>query len=91
MPRVRLSTSTAAVPEEALSLDDGNDAAALPPPDAAAEDDDKPLVPPGDVAELKEMGAAAIFPPGTVIADAAEGLIDELNARLGYAPRQAAE
>ncbi len=37
------------------------------------------------------MGAAAIFPPGTVIADAAEGLIVELNRRNGYAPRQAAE
>ncbi|RAH99371.1 methylmalonyl-CoA mutase [Acuticoccus sediminis] len=49
------------------------------------------VIPPGDVAELKEMGAAAIFPPGTVIADAAEGLILELNRRLGYVPRQAAE
>ncbi|UOM35499.1 methylmalonyl-CoA mutase [Acuticoccus sp. I52.16.1] len=49
------------------------------------------VIPPGDIAELKEMGAAAIFPPGTVIADAAEGLIMELNRRHGYAPRQAAE
>ncbi|MBJ3774471.1 methylmalonyl-CoA mutase [Acuticoccus mangrovi] len=49
------------------------------------------VIPPGDVAELREMGAAAIFPPGTVIADAAETLLDTLNAQLGYAPRAAAE
>ena len=36
-------------------------------------------------------GAAAIFPPGTVIAEAAEKLLHELNRRLGYEPRQAAE
>ncbi|MFM2445086.1 MAG: hypothetical protein RJB09_2272, partial [Pseudomonadota bacterium] len=28
-----------------------------------------------------------IFPPGTVIAEAAEELIEELNARLGYAQK----
>ena len=28
----------------------------------------------------------AIFPPGTVIAEAAASLIDELNRRLGYEP-----
>ena len=49
------------------------------------------VIPPGDVAELRDMGAAAIFPPGTVIADAAEGLILTLSNRLGYAPRAAAE
>ncbi len=36
-------------------------------------------------------GASAIFPPGTVIAEAAAELIAELNGRLGYAPRAAAE
>ena len=38
-----------------------------------------------------EAGAAAIFPPGTVIADAAEKLLEDLNGRLGYVQRTAAE
>jgi len=38
-----------------------------------------------------KAGASAIFPPGTVIAEAAEKLIRELNRRLGYEPKQAAE
>ena len=33
----------------------------------------------------------AIFPPGTVIADAAEKLLEELNQRLGYTQKSAAE
>jgi methylmalonyl-CoA mutase len=49
------------------------------------------VIPPGDFDALIEAGASAIFPPGTVIAQAAEKLIDELNERLGYGPRQAAE
>jgi methylmalonyl-CoA mutase len=49
------------------------------------------VVPPGDYEALYAAGASAIFPPGTVIADAAERLIAELSARLGYAARQAAE
>ena len=48
------------------------------------------VIPPQDFAALKEAGAAAIFPPGTVIADAAVELIDDLNQRLGYG-QQAAE
>jgi methylmalonyl-CoA mutase len=48
------------------------------------------VVPPQDYAELERAGAEAIFPPGTVIAEAAEKLIAKLNARLGYG-RQAAE
>ncbi|MBV9569374.1 MAG: methylmalonyl-CoA mutase [Hyphomicrobiales bacterium] len=48
------------------------------------------VVPPQDFEALRAAGAAAIFPPGTVIAEAAEKLIDELNARLGYAPARAA-
>ena len=47
------------------------------------------VVPPQDYATLKEAGVAAIFPPGTVAAEAAEKLLDELNRRLGYAQRAA--
>jgi methylmalonyl-CoA mutase len=49
------------------------------------------VIPPQDFDALYAAGASAIFPPGTVIADAAEKLIHELNRRLGYEPRQAAE
>ncbi|MEH3147919.1 MAG: methylmalonyl-CoA mutase [Methylobacterium frigidaeris] len=49
------------------------------------------VIPPGDFEALKAAGASAIFPPGTVIAEAAVTLIAELNGRLGYGPRQAAE
>jgi methylmalonyl-CoA mutase len=37
------------------------------------------VVPPQDVDALREAGAAAIFPPGTVIADAAASLLDQLT------------
>jgi methylmalonyl-CoA mutase len=43
------------------------------------------VIPPGDFDELKAAGAAAIFPPGTVIADAALALLADLSARLGHA------
>ena len=46
------------------------------------------VIPPQDFDALHEAGASAIFPPGTVIADAAVDLIDDLNARLGYAPNR---
>ena len=49
------------------------------------------VIPPQDFDALYAAGASAIFPSGTVIADAAEKLIHELNRRLGYGPRQAAE
>ncbi|MFO7308113.1 MAG: methylmalonyl-CoA mutase [Pseudomonadota bacterium] len=49
------------------------------------------VVPPQDYEALMKAGASAIFPPGTVIAEAAEKLIRELNRRLGYEPKQAAE
>ncbi|TQI76272.1 methylmalonyl-CoA mutase [Bosea sp. AK1] len=49
------------------------------------------VIPPQDFDTLIEAGASAIFPPGTVIADAAEKLLQELNERLGYAQRTAAE
>jgi methylmalonyl-CoA mutase len=42
------------------------------------------VVPPQDYEALYAAGAEAIFPPGTVIADAAEELIRKLNARLGH-------
>ena len=42
------------------------------------------VVPPQDYDALMKAGAEAIFPPGTVIADAAEELIHKLNARLGH-------
>ena len=37
------------------------------------------VIPPADVPTLREMGAAAVFGPGTVIAEAACDLIDALN------------
>jgi methylmalonyl-CoA mutase len=42
------------------------------------------VVPPQDYAALKSAGAEAIFPPGTVIAEAAQALLDTLNRRLGH-------
>jgi methylmalonyl-CoA mutase len=42
------------------------------------------VVPPQDYAALRAAGAEAIFPPGTVIAEAAEGLLQTLNRRLGH-------
>ena len=49
------------------------------------------VVPPQDFEALHAAGTSAIFPPGTVIAEAAEKLIAELNGRMGYASREAAE
>ena len=50
------------------------------------------VIPPQDFAAVMSAGASAIFPPGTVIAEAAVSLIGDLNRRLGYeAPRVAAE
>jgi methylmalonyl-CoA mutase len=40
------------------------------------------VIPPGDYDALREAGAAAIFGPGTVIADAAIELLDRLDAQL---------
>ncbi|MUM19012.1 methylmalonyl-CoA mutase [Mycobacterium sp. CBMA271] len=42
------------------------------------------VIPPGDFDELYAAGAAAIFPPGTVISEAAIGLLHKLAERLGY-------
>jgi methylmalonyl-CoA mutase len=48
------------------------------------------VVPPQDYDALKAAGAEAIFPPGTVIAEAAEELLRKLATRLGH-QRAAAE
>jgi methylmalonyl-CoA mutase len=48
------------------------------------------VVPPQDYAALTQAGCEAIFPPGTVIADAAEKLLTTLNKRLGHG-KEAAE
>jgi methylmalonyl-CoA mutase len=40
------------------------------------------VIPPDDVAPLLEMGASAVYPPGTVIAEAALDLLDDLEQRL---------
>jgi methylmalonyl-CoA mutase len=42
------------------------------------------VIPPGDFDALHDAGATAIFPPGTVIADAATDLLHKLAAGLGY-------
>jgi len=42
------------------------------------------VVPPQDYDALMKAGAEAIFPPGTVIADAAEKLLKSLTKRLGH-------
>jgi methylmalonyl-CoA mutase len=42
------------------------------------------VIPPDDVPALKEMGAAAVFLPGTVVAEAAQELLRTLSSRLGH-------
>ena len=42
------------------------------------------VVPPQDIPALIEAGAAAVFPPGTVIAKAAIALLDSLGKSLGH-------
>ncbi|MFJ9742114.1 methylmalonyl-CoA mutase [Streptomyces sp. NPDC101166] len=42
------------------------------------------VIPPQDVPTLLEMGAAAVFPPGTVIPDAAYDLVARLAGDLGH-------
>jgi methylmalonyl-CoA mutase len=48
------------------------------------------VVPPQDYDALMQAGAEAIFPPGTVIAEAAEKLLKTLKKRLGHG-KEAAE
>jgi methylmalonyl-CoA mutase len=47
------------------------------------------VIPPQDMQTLIDAGASAIFPPGTVIAEAAQALLARLNERLGYAQKAA--
>ena len=42
------------------------------------------VVPQQDFEALYEAGATAIFPPGTVIAEAAQDLVVKLRAALGH-------
>ena len=42
------------------------------------------VIPPQDYDELYEAGAVAVFPPGTVIHEAASDLLDRLAEQLGY-------
>jgi methylmalonyl-CoA mutase len=48
------------------------------------------VIPEPDFQPLREAGVDAIFPPGTVIAEAATRLLEQLNERLGYAQREPA-
>ncbi len=44
------------------------------------------VIPPQDFADLYKAGAKAIFPPGTVISEAAIDLMGKLNDTLGFSP-----
>ncbi len=48
------------------------------------------VIPPGDHDAVRAAGVAAIFPPGTVVAEAAEALLAALNERFGYAQKDPA-
>ena len=48
------------------------------------------VIPPGDIEALKVAGARLVFPPGTVIADAAIAVLEALNEELGYSQGEAA-
>ena len=45
------------------------------------------VIPEQDFAPLRAAGADAIFPPGTVIPEAAQSLIEQLNERFGFTQR----
>src|SRR5271165_4898900 len=45
------------------------------------------VIPEQDFTPLRAAGADAIFPPGTVVPQAAQQLIEQLNERLGYSQR----
>jgi methylmalonyl-CoA mutase len=47
------------------------------------------IIPEADLQALRDLGIAAVFPPGTAISDAALTLLDRLNERLGYAQKAA--
>ena len=48
------------------------------------------VIPPQDFQALLDAGAASIFPPGTVIAEAAIEVLEKLNVLLGYSQGAAA-
>jgi methylmalonyl-CoA mutase len=48
------------------------------------------VIPAQDFEALRAAGADAIFPPGTMIAEAAVDLVERLNRQLGYAQKGAA-
>ncbi|MET4634829.1 methylmalonyl-CoA mutase [Kaistia defluvii] len=45
------------------------------------------VIPPGDFEALMEAGAAAIFPPGTPVTEAAADLLEKLRGHLGFAQK----
>ncbi|MBV8664347.1 MAG: cobalamin-dependent protein, partial [Hyphomicrobiales bacterium] len=47
------------------------------------------VIPEGDFKRLRDAGADAIFPPGTVVSEAATSVLELLNERYGYAQRGA--
>ena len=46
------------------------------------------VIPPADVQPLLDAGVAAVYPPGSVVAETAADLIEKLNIRLGYAQKR---
>ena len=48
------------------------------------------VIPPEDFQALRDMGVAAIFPPGTVIPESAIEVLERMNEELGYAQLNAA-
>ena len=46
------------------------------------------VIPPADYDELRSGGADAIYPPGTVIGEAASELLELLLERLGHSPQR---
>jgi methylmalonyl-CoA mutase len=42
------------------------------------------VIPEQDFDALRRAGADAIFPPGTVVSDAAMNVLDKLNERRGF-------
>jgi methylmalonyl-CoA mutase len=47
------------------------------------------VIPEQDFRPLREAGVDAIFPPGTVVPEAAMNIMQQLNERMGFAQRQA--
>ena len=45
------------------------------------------VIPPADVQPLLDAGVAAVYPPGSVVAETAIDLIEKLNVRRGYAQK----